>query len=215
MPEKLLSMSEKILQINDEETGAYEILPVKYLSEVITARAKEIIDAVLFQIQDSGYADRLRSGVVITGGCANLANFANLVKEMSGYKVRIGYPRSHMFSAEGCPDICDPAAAASVGLILTAKQDPHLNCTTEPEPVIEEESRIIEEPEPVEEVESYEGTILDESANREEPVKKPKQPKTPKAPKPKILWGEKLGKKLSKVFDDTIGGLYDGLNGDN
>lgn len=218
MPEKLLSMSDKILQINDEETGAYEILPVKYLSEVITARAKEIIDAVLFQIQDSGYADRLRSGVVVTGGCAKLANFANLIKEMSGYKVRIGYPRSHMFSAEGCPDVCDPSAAASVGLILAAKHDLHLNCTTEPEPAAVEEAApvIIEEPEPIKEVENYEGTILDETANRIEPEKlqKPQKQKPAKPQKPHntINWGPKLTKKLSKIFDDTIGGLYDGLN---
>ena len=216
MPEKLLNMSEKILQINDEETGAYEHLPVKYLSEIITARAKEIIDAVLFQIQESGYADRLRSGVVVTGGCANLANFANLVKEMSGYKVRIGYPRSHMFSAEGCPDICDPSAAASIGLILTAKQDQLLNCTTEPVAVEEEENRLIEE-EPVKEVESYEGTIFDETANKEVPQKPKKEPKPKKEHKSlNIQWGKKIsssiGSKLGKVFDDTIGGLYDGLN---
>lgn len=220
MPEKLLSMSEKILQINDEETGAYEHFPVKYLSEIITARSKEIIDAALFQIQESGFADRLRSGVVVTGGCANLANFANLVKEMSGYKVRIGYPRSHMFDAEACPDICDPSAAASVGLILAAKKDTLLNCTTEPVVKVEEDPVIIVEEEKVEEVESYEGTIFDEKATKDvesakiEKARKEKEKKESEKARKKlnITWGKKITSELSKVFDNTIGGLYDGLN---
>ena len=50
MPDKLLTMGDKILQIKDEENGTDQLLPVKYLSEIITARVKEIVDAVLFQI---------------------------------------------------------------------------------------------------------------------------------------------------------------------
>ena len=219
MPEKLLNLSDKVLQINDEETGAYQHLPIKYLSEIITARAREIIEAVLFLIQESGYADRLRNGVVVTGGCANLANFANLVKDMSGYNVRIGYPRAHLFSANGCPGVGDPSAVASVGLILTAKRDPNLNCTTIPQEPAEEPEEYIEpesatEPadaeETVKEVENYEGTILDGNANVE--PRKPGKPKNPRKPRPTIVWGGKIRSTLEKVFDGTIGGLYDNLD---
>ena len=129
----MMSLSEKIIQINDEENGSYEQLPVKYLSEIITCRAREIIEAVLWQIQDSGYADKLRNGIVLTGGGANLVNLANLFKEMSGYTVRIGYPRSQAFTASGCSGTGETGAVASIGMILEAKRDYRLNCIEEAE----------------------------------------------------------------------------------
>lgn len=131
MPEKLQNMSEKVLQINDYDAGTPRILPVKYLSEIITARTEEIIDAILFKIQESGYADNLRSGIVLSGGCANMINCSNLIKQMSGYNVRIGYPRTKKLSSSGCPGINETGAAASVGMLLLAAADTHIDCASE------------------------------------------------------------------------------------
>ena len=39
LPDKLQTLGDKVIQINDEENGTYEQLPVKYLSETITYRA--------------------------------------------------------------------------------------------------------------------------------------------------------------------------------
>ena len=75
MPEKLQSLSEKVIQINDQENGSYDQLPVKYLSEIITARVEEIMMAILYEIYQSGFADSLRSGIVVTGGCAQIPAF--------------------------------------------------------------------------------------------------------------------------------------------
>ena len=227
MPEKLQSMSEKIIQINDEENGNYgQKLPVKYLSEIITCRAVEIIEAMLFMIQDSGYSEKLRSGIVLTGGGANLANLTGLVREMSGYKVRIGFPRLRKISAEGCDGITEASAAASVGLILAAKSDPTINCTSEPLPaptIVDDENEEEVEPEVVQEAESYEGTILDERTGVDEAIRKQKQQK-PKKQKParkspstiNFIW-EKVTGGAGSVFDgvlDVIGDLYDSTEDD-
>ena len=167
LPEKLSSLGEKIIRVNDDENGTYQDLPAKYLSDIITCRAREIIDAILFRIQECGFAERLRSGIVLTGGCAALPNLATMVKEMAGYNVRIGYPRTRNFISTGCIGLGETGAVGTVGLILTARRDPNLNCTTapapepEPEPVYEEEEEYCEEPEPIEEVDNYTGTILD------------------------------------------------------
>ena len=131
MPTKLQSLSDKVLQINDEETGSYEQLSLNYLSQIITYRAKEILEAVLFNIQESGFADQLRGGVVLTGGGANLINLSMLLKELSGYKVRIGFPRRQMFSAYGCPGIFEASAGAAVGMVLEARRDLRLNCASD------------------------------------------------------------------------------------
>lgn len=128
MPDKLLNLSEKIIQIEGEEgmRGPKQI-PVKYLSEIITARVREIVDAMLYEIQLSGLADALRSGIVITGGGANLANLAPYIRECSGFEVRLGRPRP-LFSADNCLDVRSPSATGSIGMILSSKAEPLLNC---------------------------------------------------------------------------------------
>ena len=132
MPGKLASLSEKVLQIR--LTEPYKEVTVKYISEVIDARSREIINAVLYYIQESGLENNLRGGIVLTGGGASLVNFANLFKELSGYEVRIGFPR-HLFSASVGAGVYNPSAAAAIGMVLAAKEDRMPDCVTRPEPV--------------------------------------------------------------------------------
>ena len=151
MPGKLSALGEKSIQIVDENDEPKAQVTVKYISEIITARMKEIIEALLYHIQASGYAseDTLRAGVVVTGGGAELVNCANYIKDISGYSVKIGYPR-RFFSCEGCPEAAETSAATSMGMILAAKSDKLLNCVNEaparrywtaPKPVIQSEAK--------------------------------------------------------------------------
>lgn len=212
MPDKLQSMNEKIIQINDNENGTYEQLPVKYLSEIISSRAREIINAILFQIQESGLADSLRNGVVLTGGCANLVNLANMLKEMSGYTVRIGYPRSQVFSSGGCPGVCETSAAASVGMVIEARKDFRLNCIEEaPVPQETESPETGAEDQPVLD-ENGDGELFKEHAEGE--VLTPSKKKKKKEGKG-VTWTKRLGRKvtssLEQVFEGTVGELFDGM----
>ena len=128
IPEKLLSLSDKTLLISSNDSLPAKQVTVKYLSEIITARETEIIEAILYRIQESGLADRLRSGIVITGGGANLLNVGSLIKDTSGYAVRTGYAR-HIFS--GADDtLDDTSVTASLGMILMAKND-RIDCLPE------------------------------------------------------------------------------------
>ncbi len=205
-PDKLQSLAEKVIQINDDENGTYEQLPVKYLSEIITCRAKELIDAVLFQIQESGFADKLRNGIVVTGGGASLVNFANLLKEMSGFVVRAGFPRSRKFSSGGCAGVGETSATATIGMILEAKRDPRLNCI-EQAPVAKE----------TEETDS-EAPAIDDNGNGElftggEVITPRPETKKNGGKKGKITWTSLLRRKISNglenAFDGTVGGLFD------
>lgn len=128
MPEKLPSLSEKTLMLVNEEMGTTYKLPVKYLSEIVSCRMHEILQAVLFLIQESGYADKLRAGLVITGGGANIINCANYVKEESGYSVRVGYPHIKGFSVTDCENFGGTASLSSVAMLMVAREDTHLNC---------------------------------------------------------------------------------------
>ena len=150
MPEKIQNLSDKIIHIKSDNGEADKKLPVKYLSEIITARVEEIFMAILYEIQQSGFADRLMSGIVVTGGCAQTANLGNFIFDLSGYRVRTGYPR-HLFSFQGCEGIIETSAATSIGLIMAAKEDRTLNCAFAkdgyvPEPAVPE-TQEEEEPE--------------------------------------------------------------------
>lgn len=209
MPEKLQSMSEKILQINDNDSGRSDTLPIKYLSEIITCRAREIIEAILFKIQESGFSERLRSGIVLTGGCANLANLSGLIKQMSGYNVRIGFPRRGKFIADGCPEIMDTCAVASVGMILDAAKDLHLNCTAEIEETPAEEAPKPQEPAEYE-VPGYKDNLF-ELEDVIVPTNKKKKEREKKESKG-ITWTKRTLGNLESAIENTLGGLFDDMD---
>lgn len=230
IPDKLLTLSEKVIQINDDEDGSYQHLPVRYLSEIIGCRTREIISAILYQIQESGYADKLRNGIVLTGGGANLVNIANLFKEMSGYNVRIGYPRSRNIITEGCNGIGETSAVASIGMILEAARYPHLNCIEEnPEAAVNTRA---EKPAdtaaaetgapaaaapaatPADTVANVTGELFDVQPG--EVIVPHKKDKGEKKQRKSLFNWTKVGQKLEntlsgieKTFDGTVGDLFD------
>jgi cell division protein FtsA len=89
----------------------------KSLAYIIQSRMEEIIDAVNFEIQNSGYADKLAAGVVITGGGAMLKHLPQLMKFKTAMDVRIGMPNEHL-AGTGKNEINQPMYATSVGLIM-------------------------------------------------------------------------------------------------
>ena len=197
-PGKLASLSEKVLQIR--LTEPYKEVPVRYISEVVDCRAREIVDAVLYHIQESGLQNALRSGVVITGGGAELANFVTLVKEMSGYDVRKGYPR-YMFSASVGSGVYSTAATAAIGMVLSAKDDNLPDCVSVPEKPAEPAEEEMVEVEVTDE--TPEGVLIEPEAFgpalEEEPKPKKEKTKKVKVPKPK---GEKTG--FLSIFWNTV-----------
>jgi len=134
MPNKLQNLADKKLQIRSLSAGDDKQIGVKYLSEIITARMEEIVDAVLYLIQESTLYDELRSGIVLTGGGANLANLANLFYEKSGYNTKIGYPKSGFSFPGDCEGVHETGAAASVGMLLAAKETSTLSFASDGAP---------------------------------------------------------------------------------
>ncbi len=234
LPDKLQTMSDKVIQINDEENGTYEHLGVKYLSEIINSRCKEIVRAILYLIQESGFADRLRCGVVLTGGSANLAGLAGLIKEESGYNVRIGFPIGRKFSSDGCPGIGEAEASVSVGMVLEAALDPYLNCIEEAvrpqvaEPVpaadtAQEQPAVEGGAKPASEQQPQGALFSDDEFDKvvsRKIVKEPRRGRGKPAKSEKsgkdafsglqVLW-KKVGAVFEKGFDDTLGDFYDDM----
>lgn len=89
----------------------------KSLAYIIQSRMEEIIDAVIYEIENSGYMDKLSAGIVLTGGGAMLKNLNQLVKFKTGMDVRIGYPNERLAS-DTPEEINQPMYSTSIGLLL-------------------------------------------------------------------------------------------------
>ena len=89
----------------------------KSLAYIIQSRMEEIIDAVNFEIKNSGYADKLAAGIVITGGGAMLKHMPQLVKFRTAMDVKIGIPNEHL-AGTSKTELNQPMYATAVGLIM-------------------------------------------------------------------------------------------------
>ena len=204
-PNKLASLSEKVLQIRLAEP--YKEVSVKYISEVVDCRMREIVDAVLYHIQESGLQNEIRSGIVLTGGGASLANLNNLVKDMSGYEVRTGFPKYQFTAVAGNGIYNNPASAAAIGMVLAAKDDKMPDCVSIPEAKPQESEDTVEV-----EVDIEQNIISDEDLRagetgslgmefeKVEPEPKPKTSKKVRIPREK---GDRQPGKLS-IFWNTL-----------
>ncbi len=98
----------------------------KSLAHIIQSRMEEIIGEIYFEIETSGFADKLGAGIVITGGGALLKNLPQLVAYKTGMDVRIGFPNEHLTS-DVVDDINQPKYATAIGLILKGYDEHELN----------------------------------------------------------------------------------------
>ena len=207
MPDRLQSLGEKIIQIQDKRTGETQQLPVKYLAEIIGSRMREIANAALFLIGKSGYADSLRGGIVLTGGGAELLSASALFTELSGLPARVGFPHVSGISTDGCKDICTLAGVSQLALISLCKDKDYINCAILKEEDVPAQEEPTPDPEP-----AADGTIFGAEAEvPEEPEPKPTPKSEPKPePKPKrrgILRRitEGLTEVTGSLFDENIG----------
>ena len=201
MPDKLQNLSDKVIHIKSNSAEPDKQVSVKYLSEIISARVEEIMMAILYHIHQSGFADMLRSGIVVTGGSAQIANLGNFINEISGYIVRTGYPKA-LFSCQGCEDITETSASTSLGLILAAKDDATLNCAINGVTPVEPKVDPIEET--TEEIENN-GYIFSEEDMEEMKQEPAPQQTTSKRKGMKVFW---------KKFGEICGNLYETVNED-
>lgn len=154
----------------------------KSLAFIIQSRMEEIIDAVMFEIENSECADKLSAGIVITGGGAMLRHLTQLVRFKTGMDVRIGYPNAHL-SGNVSDDVNQPMFATSVGLILKGYEN--IDSKPEGEATTRTNIPIAEEPKKEEAKQETVSVVENE---------KPKQ-------KNRII--DSLKKTITEIFDEN------------
>jgi cell division protein FtsA len=91
----------------------------KALAEVVEPRYEELFKFVLNELHNSGYADRIAAGVVLTGGASKVESLVTLAESVFGMPVRLGVPQY----VTGMSDVMsNPIYATSVGLLLHGLQ---------------------------------------------------------------------------------------------
>ena len=87
----------------------------KTLADIIEPRVEEIAELIYDEIKKSGQEKLLASGVIITGGCANLEGMPELAESIFNLPARRGSP----IGVGGLVDVVNnPSYATGVGLLL-------------------------------------------------------------------------------------------------
>jgi cell division protein FtsA len=109
-PEVLNKNQESTLTVEDGHSVSY-----RDLCNIIKVRMEELLRLILLEMPDSNYASIAPSGLVLTGGCSNLAGLESLAKQTIRIQTRIGEP----MGVYGITDILhNPAHSTGVGLLL-------------------------------------------------------------------------------------------------
>jgi cell division protein FtsA len=90
------------------------------LSEIIRVRVEELISLIVLELPQNDYANFALSGLVLTGGSANLPGIAELGHDLTRLPVRVGVP----VNLYGVSDsLLNPAYATSIGLLLWKRRN--------------------------------------------------------------------------------------------
>ena len=134
-----LAQEDKVVTIPGISGREPKEISFRSLAFIIQSRMEEIIDRVMFQVENSGFAEKLSAGMVITGGGALMRHLPQLIKFRTGMDVRVGYPNENL-SGDKNQEVNHPMYSTSVGLILKGYEfNKHLQkpveaTVTEPEP---------------------------------------------------------------------------------
>ncbi|MDR2890230.1 MAG: cell division protein FtsA [Alistipes sp.] len=114
--------ADKLIAMPGRSPREKQEISKRNLATIIENRLREIIGFVMEEIADSGYAGKLRGGVVLTGGGSRLPGIDELFAEATGMEVRLALPDARV-AAESLPLAQDPAHATVIGLLLMALEE--------------------------------------------------------------------------------------------
>ena len=112
-----LAQEDKVVTIPGISGRDPKEISFKSLAYIIQSRMEEIIDAVLFEIENSDCMEKLSAGIVLTGGGSLLKYLSQLVNYRSGMDVRIGRPNV-LIASDTLKEINQPMYSTSIGLLL-------------------------------------------------------------------------------------------------
>ncbi len=91
-----------------------------FLNDIVLPRYEEIFTLIGEEIEKSGFADRVPSGIVLTGGGSLSAGIEEVGRQVLGMPIRVGYPQK----ISGLIDeVSTPEYSSLIGLILYVREN--------------------------------------------------------------------------------------------
>lgn len=103
-----------LMRVEGSRAGEYIEVSRKIFNQCIQARADELIDFILYEVEQSIYDGAYATGIVLTGGGAKLNDIDLLFESRFSATVRIGMPRNMVGVSDA---LNSPAFATAVGLV--------------------------------------------------------------------------------------------------
>lgn len=117
-----LARAEESIQVESVGDRPPRRLPRHALAQAVQARYEEIFEMVQAELRRSGFEQRVRAGMVLTGGASKMEGVVELAEEMLQMPVRIGIPQH----VTGLGEVVgNPVHATGVGLLLMGAQMEH------------------------------------------------------------------------------------------
>ena len=217
-----LASDEKLIRVNGRTAREAKDILLRNLATVIEARATDIAEFVLQEIRDSGYADRLAYGIVLTGGSASLKDLDELFRRVTKMDVRVALPEAGITEASKAK-VADPSCATVVGLLLRGAEQGSCNTIERPAVAGAASAGRRPDPQPGPRFEPQQGRQESPYVRPEAPVATPAPPEpepagepadeepVATAPKRKRDWGsifqktfDKINKSFSAAEDEEI-----------
>lgn len=165
--------------------GGFDSRELKFtvIAGIIEARVEEIIEAIMYEIENSGYIDKLGAGIVITGGGSQLTNIKDLVKYKTGYSVRIALPLDSIVTNSTNQEVCKATSSTAIGLLMLGCERPVCPMVEQPSSQSLFETELIEKEEP---------TVSESHKPKQKPTKK--------------------GDTIKKAYNYLVGNIFDNTN---
>lgn len=112
-----LAPADKMVRVTGRTAREAKDILLPNLSTVIEARATDIVEFVMQEIKDSGYAGKLAYGIVLTGGSAKLKELDELFRRVTSMDVRVASAEQGL-TDESKEKVADPAFATAVGILV-------------------------------------------------------------------------------------------------
>ena len=106
---------DETIEVPDVGGRKPRVLSRQILGEILEPRVEEIFYLIYRELMQSGYEEMMNSGVVVTGGSAELPGVPEMAEQIFNTPARVGYPQR----INGLVEIVNkPMYATAVGLVL-------------------------------------------------------------------------------------------------
>lgn len=130
------ALSEEQAALNIELPGGArrdnKKISFKALTQIIEARMLDIVEHIMGEIKDAGYAEKLGSGIVLTGGGANMPGIDLLFREQTKFDVRIAGADPSLVNDASAVIAADIANTSVIGLLMLGVENSRVSATANP-----------------------------------------------------------------------------------